>query len=243
MNQKLTSILVLGGWSPGPLNHLKYCLRRRCLFLEPSIPMPPVGCLWLLDWTVLAIVIVVALELWGFHRLILFSSRTAFLVPTLIVIVILLILTLRLSVALVVRKSISKAINIAMNHMERNNIAVIVGFSWGGGVVAEMLVRGIVGGADQSAALLIAPTTALISRISMGRDPASIVRVEERLRVHVFHGNYDRFFCPHADRWAHSGVSFHLCEDNHTFLSQYSRHTLKETLINLVETHNHNDNS
>mmetsp|Transcript_27304 Transcript_27304/g.40310 ORF Transcript_27304/g.40310 Transcript_27304/m.40310 type:complete len:219 (+) Transcript_27304:187-843(+) len=208
--------------------------------LQPSIPMPPVGCSWLLDWKILAIALVVVLEFLGCLSVSVVVSKTALSVPTLLTVMILSILTVRFSVAFIVRNSISKAIQISQHYVQQNQVAAVVGFSWGGGVVAEMLRRGTVGGSNQPAVLLIAPTTALISRISMVRDPATVIRVEENHRVHVFHDSYDHFFCPHADRWAQSGISFHCCEDNHIFLSQYSKQALKETLINLIESYNDN---
>eukprot|EP00434_Breviolum_minutum_P041112 symbB.v1.2.036567.t1/scaffold5193.1/size29919/1 len=41
-------VLVLGGWSPGPLDVLRARMDR-VDFLEPNIPMPPSGCRWCLN--------------------------------------------------------------------------------------------------------------------------------------------------------------------------------------------------
>jgi len=72
--------------------------------------------------------------------------------------------------AVAVRTSLEKGCLICLREMRKHNVTVIVGFSWPGAVLAELLVQGHVGMIedDQPAALLIAPIkrTTLNSYIS-----------------------------------------------------------------------------
>ena len=43
-------VLVLGGWSPGPLDALRRTFRSECVFFEPTLQMPPAGFAWLCMW-------------------------------------------------------------------------------------------------------------------------------------------------------------------------------------------------
>ena len=44
-------VLILGGWSPGPLDSLRWAVRDECIdFFEPAMHMPPAGFRWCLTW-------------------------------------------------------------------------------------------------------------------------------------------------------------------------------------------------
>ena len=46
-----TLVLVLGGWSPGPLDALRRAMRGHEVdFLEPPLHMPPAGIRWCCTW-------------------------------------------------------------------------------------------------------------------------------------------------------------------------------------------------
>merc|ERR1719429_552724 len=57
-------VLVLGGWSPGPLDVLRSRFRDTD-FHEPNIPMPPAGCRWCINpfWAALLLYLGGALPL------------------------------------------------------------------------------------------------------------------------------------------------------------------------------------
>lgn len=233
------SVLVLGGWSPGPLPYLKRGLQRRCTFLEPNIPMPPVGISWCLDGGMVMLALVIAVAIWACIALPDYMYSRVWLTVTRLLVVMASVVLARLCVAAVVRGSISKGIHFAETYMCRHNVAVVIGFSWGGGVVAEMLRLGLVGGPGQPAILLIAPTTALVTSIAMRKDTPLTIRVADGLghRVHVFHATGDEAFCPHRDRWELTGVTTHLCQDNHVFCRRESLNELSDVLSTLLRNH------
>ena len=39
-------VLLLGGWSSGPLDHLRRAFRDECVFIEPPLHTPPAGVRW-----------------------------------------------------------------------------------------------------------------------------------------------------------------------------------------------------
>ena len=46
-----TLVLILGGWSPGPLDALRWAMRDQEVdFLEPPLHMPPAGIRWCCTW-------------------------------------------------------------------------------------------------------------------------------------------------------------------------------------------------
>mmetsp|Transcript_18713 Transcript_18713/g.34884 ORF Transcript_18713/g.34884 Transcript_18713/m.34884 type:complete len:161 (-) Transcript_18713:1295-1777(-) len=128
-------IVVLGGWSPGPLGHLKRAIlspQYGCRLVEPrNLPMPPIPGSW-------CCFPVVVLMLLVFGILIYLSA-----VPTIDKFIIRLILLFtalvwfRFVVAVVVRSSIDRSIRIALkeigDHVDMDEVLVI-GFSWGGAV-------------------------------------------------------------------------------------------------------------
>lgn len=230
-DEEYPTVLILGGWSPGPLLYLKRNFHGQCTFVEPKIPMPPVGFSWCFDVGMLALVLVIAMAIWVSVALRGWVDNRALAIARVTVVIVALFLS-RLCVAAVARGAIRRGVNIATRCMRERRVDVVIGFSWGGGVVAEMMRLGLV--AD--AVLLIAPTTALMSSFAMKKDAALTIRVPDDMshRVHVFHGTEDESFCPHSDRWELTGVSFHLVHDNHVFCRRESIHELSVVLASLM---------
>mmetsp|Transcript_23177 Transcript_23177/g.52948 ORF Transcript_23177/g.52948 Transcript_23177/m.52948 type:complete len:256 (-) Transcript_23177:164-931(-) len=232
------SVLILGGWSPGPLPYLQRCFEHSCIFLEPAIPMPPVGFLWCRNRGVLALIATIFFTIQIFIAI----YRTNFVYgarPLCSVFVVALsVPLLRGCVAWIVRDAVAEGVRLATPLCENRSggAAVVVGFSWGGHVGAEMLRQGLVGKEGRPGLLLIAPTTALVARIALVEDPAIGARVKRSNRVHVFHGTKDGAFCPHAERWEGSGASLHWCEDDHVFSRTASMEVLRDTLARLIQT-------
>lgn len=225
-------ILILGGWSPGPLNHLKnYLQHRNCVIIEPNIPMPPMGCSWCCDISMLVLLGVVGLMVWGCQALAASMTNLGLLIGTCILLVAVSLVLIRLCVAWLVRRSIDKGVHQAKRFLP--DAALVIGFSWGGCVVAELLRRECIG--EEPAAILIAPTTALVATVALHRDVALDMRIQDSTQVHVFQGRHDQAFCPHADRWDHTGVTLHWCNDNHVFLRQESIQALVQTLAELLD--------
>lgn len=71
----------------------------------------------------------------------------------------------------------------------------MIGFGWGGSVVAEMIARGMVGGVNQSSALLIAPTTALVAKVALQEDAAlkiaKLGMAANPRKITIVHGKHD----------------------------------------------------
>jgi hypothetical protein len=239
INSESISVLVLGGWSPGPLPYLKRSFQWRCTFLEPSIPMPPVGISWCLDCGMLVLTLVIAVAIWACIVLPDYFYSRVWLTVTRLSVVMATVFLARLCVAAVVRGSISKGIHIAETYMCRHKVAIVIGFSWGGAVVAEMLRLGLIGAPGQPAVLLIAPTTALVTAVAMRKDTPLTIRVADGLGhcVHVFHATGDEVFCPHRDRWELTGVMTHLCQDNHVFCRRESLNELSDVLSTILRNH------
>ncbi|KAI2503531.1 hypothetical protein MHU86_10913 [Fragilaria crotonensis] len=242
LDEPVPRILVLGGWSPGPLSVLKYHLARskKCVFIEPNIPMPPMGCSWLCDWSMLVFSITFAFMIWGFISLgVVIQSSAFLLILCRLLLIAMSSVLLRLGVAWIVRRSIERGVQQASCYLP--DVDLVIGFSWGGCVVAELLRRAqlkmIMDARVQppTRAVLIAPTTALVASFARQTDVASLITVHEASQVHVFHGIHDQAFCPHANRWEQTGVTLHWCNDNHVFLRQESIQALLQTVTRLLE--------
>lgn len=149
-------IIILGGWSPGPLEYLK----QSCPSLQPSrngdnrstrsieivepmnLPMPPIPGSWCYQpfFLIMLAIFIGLLYLSASHLL-----KTQSSVGTLclrFVAILFSLLWLRILVAVVVRQSIDRSIETVQTeiavrgHQER---AILVGFSWGGAVCIQTL--------------------------------------------------------------------------------------------------------
>lgn len=120
----------------------------------------------------------------------------------------------RLLAILVVRISIESSIRIISREglakgIDHNKIFMI-GFSWGGSIVAEIIARGMIGGLNQPSALLIAPTTSLVAKVALQKDVATRIKElalssssssptppnNNTSKITVVHEEYDVAFVP-----------------------------------------------
>lgn len=202
--------------------------------------MPPMGFSWCCDLGMAMLAIVIAVTIWACIALAVYIESGAWLAVTRLALILVCMILSRLCVAAVERGSTGKGVNVASKCMRQQNVAVVIGFSWGGDVVAEMLRLGLVGGMDQPAVLLIAPTTALVAKVAKKKDTPLSIRVPDDMsqRVHVFHGTDDKSFCPHSDRWESTGATFHLVHDNHVFCRRESLYELASVLASLIQMQN-----
>jgi hypothetical protein len=234
-----TTVLILGGWSPGPLTALKSRFRAQCSFLEPAIPMPPVGVGWCASpsfmMLVAELVLVPWLCVWVEDEAGISSAGAA--LATLGVISAAAVLA-RLCVAGLVRDSLRVGAQRAAATLRQHPVDVVVGFSWGGGVAADLLREGHLGVHGSPSVLLLAPTTAAIARCALQRDAASAIRIDaaNRGRVYVFHASHDGF-CPDAQRecWEATGATTHTCHDSHVFERQCSLDEISRALQTLCD--------
>jgi len=234
--------VILGGWSPGPLVYVAPYLVQyhHATLIRPSIPMPPVA-----NWCAPRyglFLIVLVLLFWAGRHIIGDAGKAFGIVGylfALLAVLVLLVYYIRWMVAEIVRSSVRRGVQMCLEILSEHHVDIIVGFSWGGAVLAELLVEGLVGGEDQPAALLIAPTTAMIASISRLQDAALRVRSSNDLmlgRVHVVHADQDGFYCPNADRWQQiPGIELTVLNDNHVFQKQTSRSVLLDILMGLLQ--------
>ena len=129
-------VLILGGWSRGPLDFIEWTYRTRCEFIEPSLHMPPHGVRWCGTWECGLLVTVIALALWLLTMewdgtfLPLPAHAAAFGAALLLVPVI---------IVLLVRGSIRRSVAAAERVIRGRGVDVVVGFSWGGGIGCFLL--------------------------------------------------------------------------------------------------------
>ncbi len=240
-NMDHTRVIFVGGWSPGPLTNLKQVVVMRSHeMINPSglnLYMPPFPGLWCLH----PVFIFAVLGFPASIHWVCSSMAPLYYVP----LVILLVLGWgKLFLDFVVPLIVRSAIDSSIGRIHREGIdcgkVLIIGFSWGGCIVAEMIARGMVGQANQPSAILIAPTTALLARVAHQDDAASrIARMElenVQSRITVVHGSFDTSFCPHQNRWDNiSGVELVTLRDDHIFMTPSSLETLEHILLRYLQ--------
>ncbi|CAE7336525.1 unnamed protein product [Symbiodinium sp. CCMP2456] len=153
-------VLVLSGWSPGPLD----VLRNRMPdveFLEPTIPMPPSGCRWCLNPFCLLLLVVIfwlTPEAASNDKLVAQVDESfAWLVRLALLLAIPVLL--RLVVAGLVWFAIKDGLWTTSRAIRDFQPDVLLGFSWGGGVALWLLSQGRWKGPT----LLLAPTVNAMS--------------------------------------------------------------------------------
>jgi hypothetical protein len=243
-SERGTRIVIVGGWSPGPLRHLKRALRSQGCheIIEPSnlsLFMPPtIPGLWCCHPAVIIMTLMLGATIYFAV-----TANTTLLLR--ILIILLALAWCRFLVGVVVRTSIETSIRkIRREGLNADNIdhnrVLIIGFSWGGSIVADMIAKGMVGGENQSSALLIAPTTSLVASVALQEDAASKIAElglaqNYPTKITVVHGEYDVAFCPHQNRWNNiSAVDLEILPDNHMFGMSSSLRALERILLNCI---------
>lgn len=122
------AVLVVGGWSPGPLLYLSSTLQSHVVIQPRRLPMPPFPGEWCCHPSVVLSAIVLGVFVW-------LSCRSD--MPTVwrIVAAIVSLGTIRILVAVVLRSSIAIAANSCLEAIRPyDGNVVLIGFSWGGAV-------------------------------------------------------------------------------------------------------------
>ena len=232
---------MIGGWSPGPLIYLRRFLSAYTIVQPRNLPMPPIPGSWCCDVKVLLMAVVLGFLLWASCRL--HEYLPGGIIWNLLAIVATFI-WFRYLAAIVVRVSIRKSVQICLDSIRQHDNVIIIGFSWGGAVVAEMLASGMLGDVPRGV-IMIAPTTSLVAKIAMEEDAALRIAAshshyesdgsENSGNIHVVHGTADTAFCPHQERWnSIEGVNLHFLPDNHVFFKRTSQRLLADILTHLV---------
>eukprot|EP00439_Symbiodinium_sp_Y106_P083090 s509_g22.t3 len=207
-------VLMLSGWGTGPLEVL--CTHFSSVeFLEPTIPKPPLGSAtlqspycWLFAGTViLCLLVLVACDLW-------FASAAAW--GLRLTAVILAALVMRLCVAGLVHRALQDGKHVVHKAIRDFEPDLLLGFSWGGGLIMWLLAEGDWNGPT----VLLAPTYRALARIGCTTLALSNNTWSS---VHVFHALNDRY-CPavQVQELRAAGCTVHLCDDEHILMGRQS---------------------
>ena len=216
-------VLVLGGWSPGPLNLLRHHFSA-AQFEEPNIPMPPSGLKWCCNPFLLLLLLFVAVGLPQLPQIV--SATNSWMLGIFALLASLLLL--RLLVAALVRFSIWHACRIAEGVIASCQPDLVVGFSWGGGIAWQLCATG----RWKGPCVLLAPTVGAMCSVTMQSVP--LIRPDVAAQVHVFYARGDPF-CP--DSQSHlmesAGCIMHLHTDNHVMSARSTVSDLVQTVAQL----------
>ena len=242
MSRRL-NVLVLGGWSPGPLDALRWAVRNEPVdFHEPAMHMPPAGTRWCCTWQAALLgacvmIAVNAMSLLGSSSpLQPLAAQLALLVGSAGAVV--------FAIMLLVRGSIQRCVATAERTIAQHGVDVVVGFSWGGGIACWLLAKQQWRGPT----LLLAPTVAgmasaarlpkpVFSAASSAEATARMAAESPPALVHIFHASDDTFFCPDSQHaaLAASGAAMHICEDDiHIFANRQSERRIVDTFASML---------
>ncbi|CAE8700720.1 unnamed protein product [Polarella glacialis] len=214
-------VLVLGGWSPGPLEVLQSRFASDVDFEEPSIPMPPAGLRWCLNpfWVLLLLVVFGLLPAWlsAPPALAQEDGTWAWIINCVVLLVVTPFL-LRFLVAGLVWFSIQDGVGTATRAIRQFEPDVVLAFSWGGGLACWLLAKQ--GWAGPT--ILLAPTVKAMARICCC-SPPKLPRPTALGPVHVFQPEDDPF-CPasQVEVLRAAGCEVHLLRDSHVLLKHGS---------------------
>ena len=233
--------LILGGWSPGPFLYLEPFLQDELGFrlLHPSIEMPPVTCGWCCTWQALVLLAAYVGFIWLVRHISLIAREgygAWASLGSVLLISVGTLLWIRLAASYAIQSAIQFNVNLCQRALLDHDIDLIIGFSWGGAVAAELLTEHPhepFHGRQQPTVVLVAPTTSLVASVNAFQpiDAALRLRTSLDMPVLVVHAEEDSLFCPNAQRWNDkAGVRLTILRDNHVFLRSSSECRLKELL-------------
>lgn len=225
-------MLVLGGWSPGPLDPLRWAVRDQEVdFVEPPLHMPPAGIRWCCTWEAVLLACCIWLALF------LLTGGGALPLVQRCVLLLGLVLALPAAVVLLVRGSLRRSLRSARREIERRRVDVVVGFSWGGGVACWLLAERHWRGPT----LLLAPTLvamAAAARLAPLPRPFFAARGEPSDHendggdgasplVRIVHASADGF-CPASQRreLEQTGAATQVCEGGHDLGGARAEHAV-----------------
>ena len=216
-------VLLLSGWSDGPLQPLQLQFPS-VKFIKVNIPTPPAGARWLWNPYLLAITLILYATPSLMRCVASNISSTSIQYVLQLLLLLSLLSLLRVVVARVVRYAVADSTKTTLRAIEKYKPVAIVGFSWGGGVLYEML--------DQwkGPTILLAPTVSAINWVAM-KECAHYTFDIEKKRVAVVAGENDPF-CPAGQKLLLTKTSceYYGVEDDHILSSNISRELTGEIL-------------
>lgn len=221
------TVLVLGGWSPGPLPFIEHGFARDLRFVHVPIPMPPSGVLWMAN----PFCFLLAGYLFGLAPWLVSLAQAGLDAPAaagvIVGIVLASLVICRALLAGLVRFSIADSVWRAQRAIAREAPVVIIGFSWGGGVAHWLMSPPA---RYDGPVLLLAPTTAAMRGAALTRWP-SITSAD----VEVVHATRDGF-CPTSQVAAYqqAGCQVHVVDDEHVLCSGSTVQLILRVVSNLT---------
>ena len=220
-------VLLLSGWSDGPLDVLRYAFPD-VDFEKLDIPTPPAGTRWLYNRYVFFLVCFCVMCSVSLIQNT--FSYTDWPHPGLIVLGLLgAIFFIRLLVYNIVRQSIRDSMSTTLKALESERpVSAIVGFSWGGGVLWSMLCEHSTSvKLRRVPSLLLAPTIQANAKCSGQRHLQHQKSASDFSSVFIICGTNDPF-CPSAQedivsRQSQGKANFFNVDDDHVLLSPESR--------------------
>ena len=217
-------VLTLSGWSDGPLPALEHSLRQRGLrCVRVALPMPPCGVYGLLNPFLVLLAGVVWLTIYAVNEWTLELTSTAASAVATIFVIAGALVAARLCVAGVVRFAAWHGAANAKHLLSRHQVAMVVGFSWGGGIAHQLVSSR----AWRGPTLLLAPTS-----VAMGRCALRAPRRLDDARLRVVLAMYDGF-CPRpATENLYDSVA--VVEDDHPLCGRAARDAIANATAELL---------
>ena len=216
-------VLVLSGWSDGPLVPLCATFPH-VKFVKVTIPTPPSGCRWLCNPFLLVLLGIIGGTPAALRFVSNFGLSSATQVGAQFSLLLFILLALRATIARVVRYAINDGIDKTMKAISQFHPVAIVGFSWGGGVLWEMLTNKLTNKIVKLVpCLLLAPTVSAMSYASL--TGISTCTFEETGRVAIVCGDADPF-CPLSQKTIMvqcKGLTYYGVNDDHVLLEANTR--------------------
>ena len=236
--------LFVGGWSDGPLCALRQEAHRAGIeVVSVDIPTPPVGVRWCCNAWLLAFPILLVALRWAWGALGGIGMATAPLWAGRLALLVAAGLVFRACVHRVVRVALQQSADAILDANSNATSSdpdvvptVLVGFSWGGAVVAFMLGRGLW---RPSRALLLAPTVSAAAACAGQALPVFETPSGSGHRlVRAVYGRHDGF-CSAAEREhmaAACGADVHVVPDDHPLCRRDSGALIRELFFELLQS-------
>lgn len=241
------SILLVPGWTPGPLKSLYASLEREypngtivMSSQRAPLPMPPFTG-WIFEWGFVQpffcsmVALLLGVDAYFFWKHVATASWWSYLL-----LAGLHLAWLRFMTTWVTRKALQLGGQKILRLLEEHPYDILICYSWGAAVVSNTLLLQQ-HSALPSKVLLVAPTSAAVG--AFAKQPDVVLRLPNQLRqkLHVIHGQQDTMYCPHSERWEqrydstkNSNFKFSMLDDNHAFSRRSNRTLILDAAVELV---------
>jgi hypothetical protein len=215
-------VLLLPGWSNGPLDYLRERFDEHVEFISPAIHTPPLGAKCWLNPYIVVLVFVFTFCVPFIYQTIgdIFSTSSWWFLCLVEVVAFwfFCFLVKNFIVSNFVRYAIQESVQISSLALQKSRFDAVVGFSWGGAIAWWLLCEEVWDGPT----LMLAPTIEVMRSIAGQQFPVMPIGRGKYAQVRLFHAKNDPF-CPdkQLEQLIGCGVVVYKVDDNHV-LSEYS---------------------